>query len=236
MECKMSDIEQIKELTRQVYDHFMLCLATSEWVQSFNERVDIHDEYNKTHEAKGLNIVHHAALFYLIISIARICDESRRSDSQRASIPRIRAMLKNEALINILENAACGWNPDIPNIAIKNRDACRRAILSFIRTFDATWAEPSFSTRLNALRRHRDNHIAHILTKHKDDERLKFKEIFEVLDNIKPLVVDIQFAVEGMHIDVKDLQSSYRNSAESFNGLLKLGMQAVRAKRNQIGT
>ncbi len=183
--------------------------------------------------ANTFNAVQQALSLKVAMDVGRIFDFSANErypleEQDKASIPVIRALLSRADLRSEIIERASNW-PEIQDS--DQRIACEKAINDFIETTKPLFIDKTPENQaLKSLREMRNNHLAHALFDNKNDVSLTFNDIRLLMQIAIDAVPLVMISVQGMDVNLKDIQENDRKAAEHYFHCLAAGIQQREAK------
>lgn len=199
-----------------------------------NNGPELRKEFDKTYEANGLNIITHALMNQLILTLTKMHDSYAPTDartSNRASLPHIGHLLSDRGVAGALIEEARDWHP-----GLDREDANERLVrerIARILTRIGSFSSGARLRWLKTLRGHRNEHLAHLLFGLTPTERAKFGYIGFLLKATTPIIEDLKLAVHGESYDAGDAAEAHEQIADAFWQPVILGMQTQRRRERR---
>lgn len=175
------------------------------------------DAFNNTLEAHGFEVGQHALLDQLILTLMRIHDPKGRD---RASIPHLRDLLEDQAVVDDFRQQARSWHPNRPRSA----DNSERAAIKAIDQARKSYQQLDGNKITKALRNYRNEYLAHSLIDMKEREKARYGHVSKLLWQTAPIVQSLRLGLTGHHMDVVEIREAWKDRADAFWRMVMRGM------------
>jgi AbiU2 len=156
----------------------------------------------------------------LAITLARLFDSGAKrfhpNKRDLASIPLLVRLLDQRRCRRVLIREARQWTPSLSESASMNAARCETSINEAVKIYQQTMKKHGPKSGVKRLRNFRNFRLAHTMYEDPIKAWPNYLDLFVLLDAALQIVDHAKLAIDGVHIDLKNSQSVYREISNHF--------------------